>query len=982
MSSQCRQMLLPLLPPIAATILQWMLWPWLKPLVLVLFYPAVFFSSWIGGRKGGLAGTGLSIMLVWYVFVPPEWSITWKPSNMLVGLAAFGMVGTAMAFLHEKVKVARATLELRVQQRTLELQRSTEVIRENKALMSAVIGSAMDAIISVDERQNIVLFNKAAEKMFRCSSAEALGQPLGKLIPERHRHAHQKHVSDFGETNITSRSMQSLGKLHALRADGEEFPIEASISHAEVNGHKHYTAIIRDISDRLLAEEQLRIQGLHARSRLRLAHRLEQAASISDILNAVLDELQNTLRLNAVWFYVISDDEEHMRLVRAGKRKDGETIVHEDEMLNIKGDRMLEEIATTRDLVVVEDAQTDERTNKAIVGRNGNRTIINMPVILSERRLGALGSGTFHDEGVRTLSPAEREYFTAVAVKAATVLDRVMETEKRRQVEESLRESEARYRGTLDQMMEGCQIIGKDFRYLYLNEELSRQVRKPAGELLGRTLMDCFPGIEDSSTFAAVRRCLENREVEQMESTFSYPDGGQADFQFYLQPVPEGVFILSLDISARKKVEKRMQEIQAELERRVAERTTQFELANAELQSHRAELQSLFESLPGLYLILTPELEIVTASDAYLKATMTTRQDIAGRGLFEVFPDNPQDPSADGVSNLRASLQRVLRDRVADTMPIQKYDVRGPDGEFHERHWTPVNSPLFDSHGSIKFIIHRAEDVTDFVLRKKKLELDRGPLDIRMQQMEAEIFQGTIKIQEANKKLEAANKELESFSYSVSHDLRAPLRAVDGFSKAVVEDYGPQLPEECRRMLQVIRNNAQKMGCLIDDLLSFSRLSRMPLNKQAINTPQLVSTVWSELAAEREGREVDFQMERLPDCNGDPVLLRQVWINLLSNALKYSRRREKAVVVVGCETASGHETFFVRDNGAGFDMRYAHKLFGVFQRLHRVEDYEGTGVGLAIVQRVINRHGGRVWAESAPDHGATFHFTLEQDKTA
>jgi light-regulated signal transduction histidine kinase (bacteriophytochrome) len=234
-------------------------------------------------------------------------------------------------------------------------------------------------------------------------------------------------------------------------------------------------------------------------------------------------------------------------------------------------------------------------------------------------------------------------------------------------------------------------------------------------------------------------------------------------------------------------------------------------------------------------------------------------------------------------------------------------------------------------------------------------------------------------VQEVNKQLEAANKELESFSYSVSHDLRAPLRAVDGFSKAVIEDYGAQLPEECRRQLDIIRGNAQKMGVLIDDLLAFSRLSRMPLNKQPILTQQLVAAVWNELAAEREGREVAFHLEELPQCHGDPVLLRQVWINLLSNALKYSQRREKTEITAGCVRAGRHAVFFVQDNGTGFDMRYAHKLFGVFQRLHRAEEYPGTGVGLAIVQRIVHRHGGRVWAESSLDKGATFHFTLAEE---
>ena len=230
--------------------------------------------------------------------------------------------------------------------------------------------------------------------------------------------------------------------------------------------------------------------------------------------------------------------------------------------------------------------------------------------------------------------------------------------------------------------------------------------------------------------------------------------------------------------------------------------------------------------------------------------------------------------------------------------------------------------------------------------------------------------------------LEAANRELEAFSYSVSHDLRAPLRAVDGFSQAVLEDFGPQLPGEGLRQLQTIRESAQRMGDLIDDLLAFARLSRQPLSKQTVLTGTLVRTTLADLNARQEERPAKIDIGELPSCDGDPALLKQVWVNLLSNALKYTRKREHAVVEIGCAEQAGANVFFVRDNGTGFDMQYADKLFGVFQRLHRAEDYEGTGVGLAIVQRIVHRHGGRVWAEAALDRGATFYFTLDGGKTS
>jgi len=224
--------------------------------------------------------------------------------------------------------------------------------------------------------------------------------------------------------------------------------------------------------------------------------------------------------------------------------------------------------------------------------------------------------------------------------------------------------------------------------------------------------------------------------------------------------------------------------------------------------------------------------------------------------------------------------------------------------------------------------------------------------------------------------LEAANKELESFSYSVAHDLRAPLRAMDGFSRLAVEEFAPQLPPEAQRYLSLVRNNAQQMGQLIDDLLAFSRLGRKPVNRQRVHPADVVRQVVQDLHREHEGRAVKILIGELPECDADPALLKQVFVNLLSNALKFTRTRTNACIEVQSRTESNGSIYSVKDNGVGFDMQYAGKLFGVFQRLHSQEAYEGTGVGLAIVQRIIHRHGGRVWAEAEVDKGATFHFTL------
>lgn len=421
--------------------------------------------------------------------------------------------------------------------------------------------------------------------------------------------------------------------------------------------------------------------------------------------------------------------------------------------------------------------------------------------------------------------------------------------------------------------------------------------------------------------------------------------------------------------------------------------------------------RTLFESAPGLYLVLKPDFTIVAVSDAYARATMTKREEILGRGIFDVFPDNPEDPKTEGVRNLHASLNRVIQNRVVDPMPVQKYDIRRPASEgggFEERFWSPVNSPVFGPNGELAYIIHQVEDVTEFV-QLKRAGLDRLPLnreaELRIEKMETEIFQRTQEVADASRQLkednteykraeeeirqlneslrqhtaqlEAANKELEAFSYSVSHDLRAPLRSIDGFSQALLEDCGGQLDDSGKDHLERVRGACQRMGQLIDDMLNLARVSRGEMRPEAIDLSVLAREIAAELKNQAPERKADFVIADNLKGKGDPRLLRIALENLLGNAWKYTSKHPAARIEFGITgQPDGRTTFFVRDDGVGFDMAYAGKLFGAFQRLHGPTEFAGTGIGLATVQRIIHRHGGRVWAEGSVEQGATFYFTL------
>lgn len=238
------------------------------------------------------------------------------------------------------------------------------------------------------------------------------------------------------------------------------------------------------------------------------------------------------------------------------------------------------------------------------------------------------------------------------------------------------------------------------------------------------------------------------------------------------------------------------------------------------------------------------------------------------------------------------------------------------------------------------------------------------------------------RVVERTRELKAANRELEAFSYSVSHDLRAPLRSVHGYMTIFAEEYSAQLDDEGKRLINIILESGRRMGQLIDDLLLFSQLGRKELTKGTVDMKALVSEVWREQLENEKGRKLDFILREMPLAVADATTLKQVWTNLISNACKYTRDKDVAVIEVGAYNEGRAVVYFIRDNGAGFDMKYYNKLFGVFQRLHTEEEFTGTGVGLAIAERVVAKHGGKIWAEAELNVGATFYFTLTKTKAA
>jgi PAS domain S-box-containing protein len=285
---------------------------------------------------------------------------------------------------------------------------------------------------------------------------------------------------------------------------------------------------------------------------------------------------------------------------------------------------------------------------------------------------------------------------------------------------------------------------------------------------------------------------------------------------------------------------------------------------------------------------------------------------------------------------------------------------RAKDGTFYWVDTTIV--PFLNSAGKPRQYVAIRADITERKAAEEEIAKLNADLEQRVAARTAE--------------LKLANQELEAFSYSISHDLRAPLRAMGGFARILEREFSDQLSPDARLAIERIRDNATKMGQLIDGLLDFSTLNWLPVTKTKARPGDIAKAVLDELRPEHAARNIQVKLGTLPECEADAKLLTQVFANLISNALKYTRDRDPAVIELGARTEKGRCVYFIRDNGAGFDMAYADKLFRVFQRLHGREQFDGTGVGLAIVQRIIQRHGGRIWAEAAVDRGASFYFTL------
>ncbi|MEO7085768.1 MAG: PAS domain S-box protein [Gemmatimonadaceae bacterium] len=873
----------------------------------------------------------------------------------------------------------------------------------------ALVESAPDAVVVIDTTGQMVFANCEAERLFGFSHGELAGGRADLLVPLRFRRQYAEHHAPYLD-GLSTREIGAPVSLYGLRKNGKEFPVAISFRRLQTADGPLVASWMREIPEHehttlgLSASDAAIVEGARAReAELRLAAIVN--SSDDAIVGKTLDGIITTWNPGAERLFGYSATEaigqptailfppellieeaetlagiargESVRHVDAVRvRKDGKRIdvsvtvspvtdtdgriigaakiarditerKHAADRLRASEIRYRRLFESAKDGIFILDAETGQIVD-------ANPFLMEMLGYSHEEFLGkklwevgllkdiADCQDAFHQlqekESIRyedlPLETVDGRRINVEFISNVYLVDgqkvvqcSIRDITQRRNAEIALQASEARHRSTLDHVMEGCQLIAFDWRYLYLNDAAAVHNRRPNAELVGRFIGEAWPGIEDSASFAMLKRSMETRTVENGEWEFHLPDGTTSWFDVRSQPVPEGILVLSADITDRRQAESSVRESQ-------------------EL------FRTAFHSSPvGIVIVRASDNTYVDCNDTFTTMTGYSRAELLGRTGAELGLVEPRGAT------------KFLRPEQADGVIKLEYTLRAKGGD-RKRMLASAQSIML--HGEA----HRLGCSVDIT--------ERTHAEAEVRRLNTDLEQ---RVSERTAQLEAANKELEAFSYSVSHDLRAPLRAVNGFAGIVLEDFGPALPEEGRRYLQRIRSGGEQMGRLIDDLLAFSRLSREHMNGRSVSTGALVQSVLDELSPQCEDREIEFKVGELPSCYGDPALLKQVWVNLLSNAIKYSRGRTPAIVEVSCQRENDEDVFTVRDNGAGFDMAYAHKLFGVFQRLHRVDEYEGTGVGLAIVQRIVHRHGGRVWAEAQESRGAAFHFTLAKEGT-
>jgi len=738
--------------------------------------------------------------------------------------------------------------------------------RKKDDIFQIAFESAPSAMVMVDGNGQIVLVNQQTEKLFGYGRGELLGQHVEILVPERFRLRHPQHRELFAR-QPTTRAMGAGRDLFGLRKDGSEVPIEIGLNPIQTKEDSFVLASIIDITERKRADEKFRQAIEAAPNGMVLVDREGKII----LVNAQMEKSFGYTREELLGKPIEMLVPERFRTIHPSHRND---------FMNHPTTRSM---GSGRELFGVRKDNTE------------------FPVEIG-------------------LNPIQTEH-------GMMVLGTVVDISERKLAQETLRQSQAQLAGVIGSAMDAIITVGEDHRIVLFNSAAERMFLYPSEEAIGQSLDRFIPKRfrpshrEHIAEFG--RTHVTRRTMGRLGALF----GLRADGEEF----PIEASISQLESDGRKFFTVILRDISERMrtEESLREQARTLDLAPV-----------LIRDLHGRIIFWNTGAQQMygwTSEEAVGKVTHALLQTEFPRALEEIKARLFGYGHWEGeVTHTKKNGEQIV---VASHWVLHK-----------------------NEHDEPQAILEVNNDITE----RKQAEQEIRRLNEQLER----------RVEERTAELQAANKELEAFSYSVSHDLRAPLRHINGFSQALLEDYMDQLDETGRGYLREVRHASQEMAQLIDDVLQLARVTRSEMRRERVSLSELAQTVVADLRKREPERTVVAQIEEGLQAHGDKRLFRIMLTNLIDNAWKFTSKQQEPRIVFGHEVDNGETSYFVRDNGAGFDMAYVDRLFGAFQRLHTASEFEGTGIGLATVQRIINRHGGRVWAEGSVNQGATFYFTL------
>ena len=880
-------------------------------------------------------------------------------------------------------------------------EREHEALRESEERYRQLFEAESDAVFLIDnETGSILEANSAASAMYGYSRDELLARTNEDLSAEPEK----TQAVTLGTPVVADRVITIPLRIHR-RKDGSTFPVEITGRFFTHQGRAVHVAAISDISGRKLTEEALRLSedkfstAFHSSPDAILITRVSDGL-VTDVNDGFV-RLSGFTRDEAVGSSTIAlglwtDPHGRERMISA-LRTDGSVSDLEFDFRVKSGDELrclvagadIEVDGEPHILVVVRDVTEQRRAEAAVrqseallrgildnlqdayvrTGPDGRFIMVSPSAARlygfdsADEMIGLPAESLYADRadreamfeqlrerghvvdyvgrGLKTDGSTfwvslNAQFLRDDEGEAAGTEGFIRDITERKQTEQALRQSEGVLRGLFDNMPSGAAIYevrgdgsrGSDYIIKDFNATSLRIEGKTKDEVVGKSLLDLRPTIEEYGLIPVLQRVWQSGEPALFPSTL-YIDERYANwYENRVFRLPSGEIVAIYDdVTERKRAEEALRESEA-------------------------RYRTMGESVDYGVWATDAEGKAIYISPSFCALVGKSFEEIRELGWLDVL-----------VPEQRGDVERLWMHSVSTGEPFEhEYHFIAKGGEI--RIVLARGNPVRNDAGKIVSWAGINLDIT----KRKQAEEEIGRLNAELEQ----------RVLERTAELEAANSELESFAYSVSHDLRAPLRALDGFSQILLDDYGARLDDEGRSYLERIRAADQRMGALIDALLELSRLNRGELSRERLDISKMARDVAAELAEAEPGRAVELAIADDLEAHADRRLVQALLANLLGNAWKFTARHETARIEVGVDDADGERAFYVRDDGAGFDMAYADKLFGAFQRLHSPGEFEGLGIGLATVQRIVRRHGGRVWAESEVEKGATFHFTLPE----